>query len=198
MDPQVIPEISSMDIYLIDQIMKGRYQAGQKILDAGCASGRNLKWFIDNDFEITACDIDESAKTLLSERYQHTHLTFVHSDLAKMPFEVSSFDHVLCNAVLHFAQNTEHFKQMWHELHRVCRPGGSIFIRTCTDIGIVEKLNPIGDGRFIQPDGYERFLLTRSLLDSLLSSNHQDLLEPVKWTSVNDQRVMMTLVLKKS
>ena len=36
----VIDELGKMDIYLIDQIMKGRYSSSQKILDAGCGSGK--------------------------------------------------------------------------------------------------------------------------------------------------------------
>ena len=36
-----------MDIYLIDQILKGRYLPGELILDAGAGGGRNLNWFFD-------------------------------------------------------------------------------------------------------------------------------------------------------
>ena len=34
--------IGNTDIYLIDQIMKNRYNQQDKILDAGCGNGRNL------------------------------------------------------------------------------------------------------------------------------------------------------------
>jgi len=37
--------INGTDIYLLDQILKDRYETGDKILDAGCGKGRNLKWF---------------------------------------------------------------------------------------------------------------------------------------------------------
>lgn len=41
-----------MDIYLLDQIMKGRYDKEDIILDAGCGEGRNLRWFVEMDHDI--------------------------------------------------------------------------------------------------------------------------------------------------
>ena len=38
--------IGRTDIYIIDQILKERYQSGDKMLDAGCAEGRNLNGFM--------------------------------------------------------------------------------------------------------------------------------------------------------
>lgn len=50
--------IGNTDIYLLDQIMKGRYTPGERILDAGCGNGRNLVWFLKNDFDVYAVDKD--------------------------------------------------------------------------------------------------------------------------------------------
>ncbi|WP_189702523.1 methyltransferase domain-containing protein [Subsaximicrobium wynnwilliamsii] len=50
--------LGNVDIYVIDQILKGRYQPGQSILDVGCGNGRNLKWFYQNDFLIEGIDAD--------------------------------------------------------------------------------------------------------------------------------------------
>ncbi|MEO7674716.1 MAG: class I SAM-dependent methyltransferase, partial [Pyrinomonadaceae bacterium] len=33
-----------IDIYLFDQIQKGRFAPGMQILDAGCGGGRNIVW----------------------------------------------------------------------------------------------------------------------------------------------------------
>ena len=49
------------DIYPIDHIMKGRYAPGDKILDAGCGDGRNMHWFVQNNFEIYGIDSSEAA-----------------------------------------------------------------------------------------------------------------------------------------
>ena len=55
----IITALGHVDIYVIDQILKGRYQNDQRILGAGCGKGRNLKWFYQNDFEIHGVDVDE-------------------------------------------------------------------------------------------------------------------------------------------
>ena len=53
--------IGQTDIYLLDQIMKGRYTENEKILDAGCGEGRNMHWFLQSGFVIYGTDINETA-----------------------------------------------------------------------------------------------------------------------------------------
>ncbi|MFT3743892.1 MAG: hypothetical protein QM785_06305 [Pyrinomonadaceae bacterium] len=40
-----------IDIYLFDQIQKGRFSPGMKILDAGCGGGRNIHWLLRNGYQ---------------------------------------------------------------------------------------------------------------------------------------------------
>jgi SAM-dependent methyltransferase len=49
------------DIYLLDQIIKDRYNQNDLILDAGCGNGRNLHWFFLNKIDCFAIDRDEMA-----------------------------------------------------------------------------------------------------------------------------------------
>jgi len=49
---KIFKYIQHMDIYLLDQIMKGRYDKEDIILDAGCGEGRNLRWFVEMDHDI--------------------------------------------------------------------------------------------------------------------------------------------------
>ncbi len=195
--PPCLSLIDGVDIYLVDQIVKGRYQSGQRILDAGAGGGRNLSWFFSEGFEIHACDIVPERETLIRERNLAAKFHWQTCGLDSLPYEDGHFDHVICNAVLHFAENVGHFKNMWHELLRVTKAKGAIFIRTCSDIGIEDRKVPLGDGRFLLPDGSERFLMTRQLIDELLSKSPMELLEPVKSVNVSDQRVMTTLVMVK-
>jgi ubiquinone/menaquinone biosynthesis C-methylase UbiE len=99
--------------------------------------------------------------------------------------------------VLHFAKNTSHFFEMMNEMVRVLKPGGSLFIRMTSDIGIENKVVPINKGVYLLPDGSNRFLLTRSLLDQLMQQYTLTMAEEFKTVNVNDIRCMSTLVLIK-
>ena len=49
------------DIYLVDQIMKGRYAPSDVLLDAGAGGGRNLHWFVQQGFTLYGTDRDPAA-----------------------------------------------------------------------------------------------------------------------------------------
>ncbi len=190
--------VGQTDIYLIDQIMKGRYQPHQKILDAGCGGGRNMKWFLQNDFEIYGVDNSQAAIIHLKQVNESLPpLRLQVSGLEKLPFEDNYFDHVICSAVMHFAVDVAHFKQMLAEMLRVLSLSGSLFIRMASDRGIEDKVKLISNGNYQIPDGSMRFLLTRSLLAECMSEFNLHFLEPLKTTNVNDLRCMSTLLLQK-
>lgn len=115
----------------------------------------------------------------------------------EIPFDNAQFDHVISSAVLHFARDTRHFHRMLEEMVRVLKPGGSLFIRMTSDIGIEDKVRLVGDGVYGIPDGSRRFLLTRTLLAECMSKNGLSFLEPFKTVNVSDVRVMCTLVATK-
>ena len=190
--------LGNLDIYLLDQILKGRYLKEDKILDAGCGSGRNMYWFYHNQFNIWAMDNDLTNIESVKEIYPGCSDQFIVSELDEMPYTNGEFNHIICNAVLHFARNEKHFIGMMAEILRVLKVHGSIFIRMASNIGIEELVVSEGNGIFSIPDGTQRFLLTRELLDSFMAKFNLTFLEPVKTTNVHDVRCMTTLVLKKN
>jgi tellurite methyltransferase len=190
--------IGATDIYLVDQIMKGRYGKGDIVLDAGCGSGRNLHWFIRNNISIYGIDQGEGVIQNVRDRYPAVAERFSQSTVEKMPFENDRFDHVISSAVLHFARDTGDFRQMMREMVRVLKPGGSLFIRMTSDIGIEDRVKAAGDGVYGIPDGSNRFLLTRKLLTDVMQKNGVSFLEPLKTVNVNDIRCMSTVVLVKN
>lgn len=190
--------LGNLDIYLLDQIVKGRYKQQDKILDAGCGSGRNLYWFYHNQYNIWAVDRDLEQIKLVRELYPHYSNRFTVSELDKIPHNNGEFHHIICNAVLHFARNEKHFVDMMGEMLRVLKVNGSIFIRMASNIGIEHLVVPLDHGVFSIPDGTERFLLTRELLDSLMLQFNLTYLEPLKTTNVHDIRCMTTIVLLKN
>jgi len=187
--------IGSTDIYLIDQIMKGRYKAGDIILDAGCGYGRNLHWFLRNNVVIYGIDQDLNAIHDLQRHHPAIAERFRQSAVEMIPFGEGQFDHIISSAVLHFAKDTEHFGQMIAEMVRVLKPSGSLFIRMTSDIGIEDSVQPVGDGVYDLPDGSRRFLLTRTVLADMMRKNGLSFLEPLKTVNVNDVRCMSTLLL---
>lgn len=199
MQPNILQQlVGNTDIYLLDQIMKGRYGESDLILDAGCGLGRNLHWFLHNNIDCFGIDAD--ALAIDQSRLQYPALTpdrLVVSTLENIPFDNCFFDHIISSAVLHFAENYKQFDAMIHEMVRVLKPEGSLFIRMTSAIGIENSIVLISDGVYFIPDGSTRFLLTRALIQKMLNEHPIVLIEEVKTVNVNDIRCMTTLVFKK-
>ncbi len=193
-------ELQGMDMSLLDQLLKGRFMPGSKVLDAGFGNGRNSFWFIDNGFDVFGVDKSEAAYDLLKERLAGSPQVldqFYVGDLVQLSFANSSFDLVICNAVLHFARDLSHFKRMFGELVRVLNQNGILFIRMTSDIGISDKIKESSAGVYLLPDGSMRFLLTLEILHQLIDEFQLSFIEPLKTVNVNDLRAMSTLVLCK-
>jgi tellurite methyltransferase len=56
-----------IDIYLFDQLLKRRFVAGMRVLDAGCGSGRNLVYFLRSGYECFGVDKSEQAIAQIRE-----------------------------------------------------------------------------------------------------------------------------------
>ncbi len=189
--------IKGIDIYVLDQILKDLYQPGTKILDAGCGSGRNLKWFYQSDFEIHGTDTDTEQLLRCKELYPAQKANFIHANIEKMPYKANSFDHIVCNAALHFAEDLSHFLKMFEELLRVLKPKGSLFIRIASNFGIENLVILLDHGIYKLPDGTTRFLLTPEILEDLQNNKDVLFIEDIKTTIVHNKRSMTTLVIKK-
>ncbi|MCP9199970.1 class I SAM-dependent methyltransferase [Gramella sp. GC03-9] len=191
---QTLDIFGNMDIYVIDQILKKRYQHGQNILDAGCGNGRNLKWFYNCRFDFKGVDVDEERLQQAKNLYPESSNSFIRANLTNLPFEKAVFDHILCCAVLHFAEGEAQFLEMFSELERVLKPGGSLLIRTASNIGFEERSIRLKDT--ISKQSAEFFISRQQIAD--ISKNFGlGLIEPVKTTNVQDERAMTTLVLRK-
>ena len=191
-----------IDIYLFDQLQKGRFAPTMKILDAGAGGGRNLIYFLRTGFNVFA--VDQNAKAIEQIKYFAKTLApnlslenFQTATVEKMPFPAESFDWVISNAVLHFAENKQHFDQMLNEIWRVLKPKGILFARLASSIGIENLIIPTENGRYNLPDGSERFLVDEEFLMTATENLGGKLLEPIKTTNVQNLRCMTTWVLLK-
>jgi tellurite methyltransferase len=195
-------QFGEIDIYLFDQLLKGRILPGMSILDAGCGGGRNLVFFLRNGYEVFG--VDRNREAIAQVRHIASLLcpslseeNFVVSDVEELPYATERFDVVISSAVLHFAADEQHFHRMIEEMWRVLKPGGLFFSRLASSIGI-EKLITLREGRrFLLPDGTERFLVDEEMLTSTAHRLRAQWLDPLKTTNVQNQRCMTTWVLRK-
>lgn len=193
----------SIDIYLFDQLLKGRLQPGVRLLDAGCGSGRNLPYFLRHGFEVAAVDADPSAVEevrALAARLAPALAAdgFRVERLEALSFPDGRFDVVIASAVLHFADDHAHFRAMLGECFRVLRPGGLFFARLASSIGLGDRVVALGGGRFRLPDGTDRYLVDEARLEALTAELRAEPLEPVKTVNVAGQRCMTTWCLRKA
>jgi hypothetical protein len=97
--------------------------------------------------------------------------------------------------VLHFARDERHFHDMLAELWRVLRPGGMLFIRIGSRIGM--SFPQVRKDIYRIGDGSEWFLVDEQMLLDLTAELDAVLVDPLKTTIVQDHRCMTTWVLRK-
>ena len=193
-------QFGQIDIYVFDQILRGNIAAPMRILDAGCGYGRNLVHLLREGCEVFAVDadpagVDHVRRLSASLDTGLPDENFQVAQIEKLPFPADFADVVLCNSVLHFARDGQHFLAMLRELWRVVRPGGMLFCRLGSRIGMdFELLRP---NIYRVGDGSEWFLVDERMLLRLTSELGGVLVDPLKTTIVQDYRCMTTWVLRK-
>lgn len=201
--PTLQEQFGKIDIYLFDQLLRGHISPGMRILDAGCGSGRNLVYFLQEGYEVYAADADpqavESVRALAHALAPNLATSnFRVESVERMSFEEACADVVLSNAVLHFAEDDAQFAEMLQGSWRVLKPGGPFFCRLASTIGIENQVKRIRGRRFQSPDGAERYLVDEALLISMTERLGGELADPLKTTVVQNQRAMTTWVVRKN
>jgi len=110
---------------------------GQRILDAGC--GRYLTYCkeFSADVEVVGIDLESTLET------DNRQVPYgVRGDVGRLPFPANCFDMVISRSVIEHLENPA---QVFHEFHRVLRPGGAVVIVTPNKydyVSIVAALTP--------------------------------------------------------
>ncbi len=163
-------QFGSIDIYAFDQLLRGRIAPGMRIFDAGCGHGRNLVYLLRQGYEVYGVDADPAA--IASIRQLASSLApalsgdnFRVARLETIPFPYEFADVVLCNTVLHFARDDDHFQEMLQGTWNVLKPGGLYFCRLASTIGTENILKHLGGRRYHSPDGADRYLVDAELLE---------------------------------
>ena len=107
-------------------------QAGMRVLDAGCGSGRHLcESFRTPGVDVSGVDLNRDdlgkAKGFLSlmAREQKGRWLVAQADVTKLPFADGSFDVVICSEVLEHIEDNQNAVA---ELVRVLKPGGDLVV----------------------------------------------------------------------
>jgi hypothetical protein len=82
---------------------------------------------------------------------------------------------------------------MW----RVLKPDGLFFARLATDIGHETRVRPLGNRRFVMPDGDERCLVDEAYVMAATARMGGTLVDPLKTSVVQNMRSMMTWVARR-
>ena len=195
-------EFGAIDIYLFDQILRGRITPSDRIFDAGCGFGRNLVYLLRSGAEVFGADADRDA--IQEVRSLAARLApslpadnFRVESLERLTFPAGFATVVISSAVLHFAKDDAQFHAMLEGTWRMVVPGGMLFCRLASSIGFDTQVRPLGSGRYKLPDGTTRYLVDESTLMALTDRLGGQLLDPIKTTIVQNQRAMTTWVVRK-
>jgi len=192
-----------LDVYLFDQLLKGRFVAGMRVLDAGCGGGRNLNYLLKSGFEV--CGIDKSPEAIAQVQALAALLApnlspgnFRVELVESMSFANEDFDVVISSAVLHFARDEDHWHEMVREMWRVLKPGGIFFARLASTIGIEDEAEQLEGRRYRLPDRSTRFLVDEQMLLTTTAALGGEWIEPFKTVVVQHQRAMSNWVVRKT
>ena len=194
-------QFGPIDIYVFDQFLRGNIGPGMRIFDAGCGGGRNLVYLLREGYDVSGVDADPYAVESVRDmavQLGHAPVDFRNEPIESMTFPDAFADVVLSSAVMHFAEDDQHFNAMLRGMWRVLKPGGMLFCRLASSIGIEQRIIPIKGRRCLLPDGSERYLVDEKMLVQLTEEFGGTLIDPIKTTVVQDQRAMTTWVVRKN
>jgi len=194
-------QFGDIDIYLFDQLLRGRIAPGMRILDAGCGRGRNISYLLRAGYDVLAVDADASAVELVRALAAAVAPALPASNFRVEAVEAMSVpdrsvDVLISSAVLHFARDDAQFDAMVRRMWRTLVPAGLFFCRLASLTGMEERATPLGSGRYLLPDGSERYLVTQTRLVALTRELGGSLVDPIKSTIVQDMRCMATWVAR--
>lgn len=203
-DTHVMRRLAGVDVYLVDLILEGRFGAGARVVDLGAGGGRNLTWFLTSDehYDVHAVEPNPEALAAFAERRARLGVDLeadrIHAQtIEDQSLAPRSFDLVILNAVLHFATDAAHFDVLVDRAFDLVAPGGILFARLATTIGVEGRVQPLANGWYALPDGSTRFLADEERIAAAEERLGAVRVKPLKTTVVERLRAMTTWVLTR-
>ena len=187
-----------MDLYLIDQLLKSNIPDGP-VLDLGCGTGRNAIYFLQNGYDITAVDSDQSQIQLLKHFIPPSNekITIQQGLVQSLALNSNIFETVLCSRVCHELDSTNSFDQAWEEINRVLMPRGILYFTMNAVWGLEEFLTKLENGLYEYPDGRTSLLMDQKMLDKIESDSRYEMVEIPRFLSFGKTRTETQLLMKK-
>ena len=103
-----------------------------RMLDAGCAWGRDSKIFVERGYDVTGIDLSEGF--LFEARKRVPDAKFVNMDLRSMDFPANSFEGIwACASLLHLT--LPDIQKVLDDFCRILTPGGIVFLHVKRGLG---------------------------------------------------------------
>lgn len=135
------------NIYMRSNIPTGR------ILDFGCGSGNNAKFFQDLGYEVHGTEITDAALPLIEANLGSLErIQILPQTVTRLPYPDAHFDLILSNQVLYYLASKERIRDVCCEFSRVLKPNGVVFL---TMMGARNYYVRDGHAQLVQPDVYE-------------------------------------------
>jgi|TARA_B110000046_G_scaffold58392_1_gene65390 tellurite methyltransferase len=192
--------IGDIDLELLDQLLKGRFNDRHCLLEIGCGQGRNIIPFLNLKKAIYGIDVDKKNIALckiIATSLGGNPAFFSKAHAHTLPFENAFFDAVINCRVMHFAKNNIDFKQQWDEQFRVLKKGGFLYLSMDTSIHNKEIVQHTDGERSWLNDRSERLLLSEQLFDLVELHTDFQLLEPLKTLRFDQDHAHAILCLQK-
>lgn len=114
-----------------------------KVLDIGCAAGRDTRILKDKGYE--AIGIDLSKGLLAIARKENSGIEFYFADVRSLPFPDNSFEGLWSNAVFHQLEKND-MQDTLKEWRRVLKPKGVLYLRTKMGTGDIKVGDELSGG----------------------------------------------------
>ena len=181
------------DIHLLDLLLKGKLDGAERVLDLGAGRGRNGLPFHAQGCALTSVDRDVTA---FEDYPVSDRIVTLHGAFEEMEWS-AEHDLVVVCAVLHFARDIQHWRAMAEAAWSAVAPGGVLFVRTASTIGLSSIAPRLPEGGFTVGQGEQPFLVDA---EEFLVQTHlwnAQWLEPLRTSVVEGGRCMTTWVLQK-
>lgn len=131
-----------------------RIPKGGKVLDVGCAAGRDSRYFDSIGFEVVGVDFSDKLLDIAKEKAPG--IQFVQQDVRDLQFPDASFDGIYASAVLLHLKREE-VKPVLEKFYAMLKPNGilGIQVKEGEGEGVVKETLSDGKARYFMYFGKE-------------------------------------------